>query len=201
MKFQNPPGATPLNDTEGLIPKHITTQEELNEYEQNNILKATRKLMISRYRKKEWLNIQLIKHVHKEMFSETWEWAGEFRKIETNMGLPPYQISSEIKKLCDDINVWPIEPEKQVIENAVKLHHRLTHIHPFKNGNGRHARLMANLYLYNHHLSLLPWGACPLNKKDATRKKYLIALKEADKGEFNKLIQFAKSEFREKSRV
>lgn len=196
MKFQNPPGATPLNDTEGLIPKHITTQEDINEYEQNNILRAIKKLMASRYRKERWLNSSFIKQVHKEMFGETWEWAGEFRKIETNIGLPPYQISSEIKKLCDDINFWPIESEKKAIENAVKFHYRLTHIHPFKNGNGRHARFMANLYLYNHHFSLLPWGACPLNKNDATRKKYLTALKEADQGKLDKLIQFAESKFK-----
>ena len=198
MKFQNPPpGATLLNDSEGLIPKHITNRKELNEYEQMNILKATRKLTTMRHRKLDWLNIQFIKQVHKEMFDETWEWAGHFRKIETNFGLSPYQISSEIKKLCDDINYWKIESHKDAIEYAVKFHHRLTLIHPFNDGNGRHARLIANLYLYYNDYSFLPWGACPLNKNDLARNKYLAALRDADRGKLDGLIDFAKVELKE----
>lgn len=42
MKFENPKGSTLLDpdEADGLIPKHITTQHELNEWEQLNILKA-----------------------------------------------------------------------------------------------------------------------------------------------------------------
>ena len=42
MKFHYPSGATPLDQDEagGLIPKHITLQTELNEWEQSNILEA-----------------------------------------------------------------------------------------------------------------------------------------------------------------
>ena len=35
-------------------------------------------------------------------------------------------------------------------EIAVRFHHRLVQIHPFPNGNGRHARLIADLSLAGH---------------------------------------------------
>lgn len=43
MKFTYPEGATPLDADEyaGLLPKHITTQAELNQWEQVNILAGT----------------------------------------------------------------------------------------------------------------------------------------------------------------
>lgn len=44
IQFHYPAGATPLtpDETEGLIPKHITRQAQLNEWEQANILQAMR---------------------------------------------------------------------------------------------------------------------------------------------------------------
>lgn len=75
------------------------------------------------------------------------------------------------------------------------MHHKLTLIHPFPNGNGRHARLLANIFMYSHEYSLLPWGACPLQKQDMARKKYLAALKKADQGKIEELLQFAETTF------
>ncbi|HEB34596.1 hypothetical protein LCGC14_0569150 [marine sediment metagenome] len=45
-----PPGATPLTpeDLEGLLPKYITTREELNDAEFKNISEASKKYFLSR---------------------------------------------------------------------------------------------------------------------------------------------------------
>lgn len=77
--------------------------------------------------------------------------------------------------------------------SAVTLHYRLIVIHPFLNGNGRHARFLADIFMCYHDYSILPWGAYPLHKSDLARQKYLSALKEADHGNMEKLIQFAES--------
>lgn len=194
MKFKQPHGATPLNDTSGLIPKHITTFEELSEWEQSNILKAKdRFLKRSRQHKSEWLDPAFIKEVHHEMFNETWEWAGKFRTSDANLGISWHKIPIEIKKLCDDIQVWPKSTDAETKICAVTLHYRLTVIHPFLNGNGRHARLIADIFMCHHDYPIFPWGACPLHKSDLARQKYLSALKEADQGKMEKLIQFAES--------
>ncbi|MBI2311604.1 MAG: hypothetical protein HYU77_03775 [Betaproteobacteria bacterium] len=74
-----PPGATPLDPDEsaGLIPLHIVTQEQLNAWEQQNILDA-REWVFARKRK-EVLSQSFLRELHKRMFGKTWKWAGHIR--------------------------------------------------------------------------------------------------------------------------
>jgi len=71
MSVNHTPGATPLDhdEAEGLIPSHITTQEQLNEWEQANILKAAR--WAERARRDE-LSETFVRELHRRMFEDTW---------------------------------------------------------------------------------------------------------------------------------
>ena len=84
MKFTYPEGATPIdpNETEGLIPKGVTTQAELNELEERNIAEAV-KWTFGRKRK-DWLTIKFICDLHGKMFGQVWKWAGKFRTTNKN---------------------------------------------------------------------------------------------------------------------
>ncbi|MBM4024312.1 MAG: mobilization protein [Planctomycetes bacterium] len=77
---------------------------------------------------------------------------------------------------------------------AVRFHHKLVWIHLFPNGNGRHARLMADV-LAKRVVSRPPfsWGGGPLEKAGEMRRKYLEALHEADHHECAPLLSFARS--------
>ena len=70
-----PPGATPLDADElaCLIPKHITTQGELNEWEQLNILQAD---TWARRQRRDILVETFVRLLHKQMFGDTWSRAG-----------------------------------------------------------------------------------------------------------------------------
>src|SRR3990167_5116304 len=113
------------------------------------------------------------------------EWAGQFRKTELNLGINSYQIPEALKNLCHDVEIWPKDSFKLILENAIRLHHRLTQIHPFKDGNGRHARLLADIYSKYHGYDMLPWGGHMLNKNNSIRNRYIAALKKADKGDMS----------------
>ena len=99
-------GQTPLSreDLEGLIPRHITTQEELNEWESTNIREG-RKWALGR-KHTNFLTIDFILKLHKKMFSETWTWAGIYRTSEKNIGIEPFKISTHLKMLLDDVHFW-----------------------------------------------------------------------------------------------
>ena len=145
MKFNYPIGATPLNSDEvvDLIPSHITTQEELNAWEEKNILSAEPWA----FKQKNLLSIDCIKKFHQRMFDKTWKWAGQFRKSEKNIGIHWSKIAIELQKLCDDVKY---QIDHHVFSNdeiAIRFHHRLVSIHAFSNGNGRHARLMADMLI------------------------------------------------------
>jgi len=74
------------------------------------------------------------------MFAEVWEWAGKLRQCELSIGIKAYLISTELKKLVDDIEYWTKHKTYDAVETA-------TRIHPFQNGNGRWSRILANIYL------------------------------------------------------
>lgn len=101
LKFEYPPGATPLDPDEafGLIPAHITTQGQLNEWELANILEGEGWAYLRK--RKDLLSIRFACMLHKRMFGNTWRWAGTFRATEKNIGMDPAQIAPELKKLCD----------------------------------------------------------------------------------------------------
>ena len=193
MKFTDAPGATPidLDGVKDLIPP-LTTQEQLNAFEQTNIAAAMDWARKIRKLKAELLSVGGISLLHKKMFSETWRWAGAFRRKDLNIGVPWAQVQEQLKMLCDDAAYWDQNHTYPPPELAVRFHHRLVQIHPFANGNGRLSRLAADLFLHYRNESPLTWGGS-INLVDATqdRGEYITALGEADKGEFSRLMRFA----------
>ncbi|MFA6526871.1 MAG: Fic family protein [Candidatus Babeliales bacterium] len=74
------------------------------------------------------------------------------------------------------------------------MHHRLVWIHPFPNGNGRHARLLADLLIAQRGRPRFSWGAAhDLYASTPIRKKYIDALRSADRGDYAALLAFARS--------
>jgi Fic-DOC domain mobile mystery protein B len=195
MEFKYPPGATPLDPDEaaGLVPKHITTQADLNAWEQTNILQGDR--WASRQKTRELLDEGFIRELHKRMFDQTWQWAGKFRKSNKNIGVDWPQVSLKLRDLLDNTRY---QLEHQVFmddEIVVRFHHQLVWIHAFPNGNGRHARLMADLLAMRLGTARMSWGGGSLDLAPVSRvrERYLAALRAADQGRFDLLIQFARS--------
>jgi Fic-DOC domain mobile mystery protein B len=193
MKFEYAPGATPLDPDEinGLIPLHITTQGQLNEWESTNILKAEYWLF-SISSPVNFLTIDFMKLLHRKMFEDTWEWAGTFRNTEKNIGVEPLKISTELKNLLDDVTYQVINNSLPIDEMAYRFHHRLVWIHPFSNGNGRFARTITDFLLVQAGQPPFTWGKQEF-EEGPTRKQYIDALKDADKRDYTALAKFVRS--------
>lgn len=124
------------------------------------------------------------------MFGNVWRWAGQFRRSDKNLGVSWHQVPMCLKSLCDDVPVWIQTENESPEEMAVRFHHRLVWIHPFPNGNGRHARFMADVFIENVlRGSPFTWGKQDLEY----RSRYISALQEADDGNYIPLLEFAKS--------
>jgi Fic-DOC domain mobile mystery protein B len=192
LNLDYPPGATPLDPDEraGLIPGHITTQGELNEWEQLNIVQGEQ---WARKRRREILTDEFLRQLHRQMFGETWRWAGEFRKSDKNIGVDWLKIGVELKTLRDDVRYQVERGSYPADEVAVRFHHRLVAIHPFPNGNGRHARLMADLLVERLEGARFTWGSRSLIDAGETRQRYIAALQAADARDIAPLLAFARS--------
>ena len=142
-------GQTPLDEAEkeGLKIKSITTQEELDEFEQLNIEKAVEWTIHTNLKSERILTEKFIKDLHKKMYGDVWKWAGEFRKTEKNIGIAWTQIEIELKILIDDTKYWVENNTFSSQEIAIRFKHRIVAIHCFPNGNGRHSRMIADIII------------------------------------------------------
>jgi len=187
-------GQTPLdpNEASELIPGHLKAISELNEYESWNILKAEKKYLQASRKNWPLEDPEFLKKVHFSMFDLTWKWAGTYRLSNKNIGKDWPQIPVEMRKVCDDFRYWKLNGVYDADEIAVRFHHRLVSIHPFPNGNGRHARLIADIFLRGQGLGSFSWGSGKLYAKTPDRGIYIEALREADSNDFSLLLKFAR---------
>lgn len=193
LKLEYPPGATPLDpdDAAGLIPSHIVTQGQLNAWEYQNVAEG-RAWALSRKRG-NLLTREFVDELHRRMFNKTWKWAGKPRQKETQLGIDPAHIQVELKKLFDDV-AYQIEHKILPLDEiAAMFHHRLVSIHPFPNGNGRHARLITDVLLVRNGAEPFTWGAGELVESGEVRDRYLAALRVADQRDYGPLLEFVRS--------
>lgn len=194
MNFDYPPGATPIDpdEADGLLLPHITSRSELDRWEQDNIAEA--ETWALRRKPKDLLSADFICKLHRRMFGNVWKWAGEFRRSGKNIGIDWRSIRPALKDLLEDVKVWLEFGSYPPDEVAARFHHRLVSIHLFANGNGRHARLMADLLLV--HVLGRPrftWGSRNLTQAGDCRKQYIAALQSADNHDYRLLLEFVRS--------
>jgi Fic-DOC domain mobile mystery protein B len=197
MKMILNPGATPLEpeELEQLIPQFLITQSQLNAYELENISEAEKWLSRKKLTTIQILDISFLLELHKRMFSDTWEWAGQFRKSNKNIGCDKVYISQELKNLLEDIKCQIQCQTYSYQEIAARFHHRLVRIHPFPNGNGRHARMATDALLKVLHQKPFFWNT-NYQVQNKIRMDYIAALKAADKQDYLPLFKLLEIEAR-----
>jgi Fic-DOC domain mobile mystery protein B len=191
----DPDGATPLepDQTTGLRPSWVATRSDLNIAEEQNIATATQWASTRNWSAGQILNERALLGLHRRMFSQVWRWAGTWRSTQTNIGLEAHLIKITLRQLLDDTTTWLEYQSYPADEVAVRFHHRLVWIHPFPNGNGRHARLAADILAISLRRPVFSWGA-QRSAADGGRVEYLAALRRADtEYDYSPLLQFARS--------
>lgn len=196
MEYEYIDGQTPLDEEEkeDLIPT-ILTRADLDRFEQENIIEA-RKWVMQRsvLARQDVFTEKFLLNLHKRMFGQVWKWAGQYRKSNKNIGVDYYQIPTELHKLLGDARYWLEHQTYDITDLAIVFHYRLVKIHLFPNGNGRHARLCADVICAKYGGEVLTWGGkVDLVAASKTRKAYINALIQADQGDYKPLIAFAKS--------
>ncbi len=181
------PGETPI-DVSGLKRKGIATRAELNRAEAENIRKAVVKYLATKpSRRSAPFTLSWAKRLHRQMFGDVWKWAGEFRQDNLNLGCDWHQVPMQLQALLDDLGFWQ-ERGDPLLEQATRLHHRAVSIHPFRNGNGRWARMLANIWLKRHADGITEWPEERIGSKSVIRDEYLAAIRAADEGDERPLL-------------
>jgi Fic-DOC domain mobile mystery protein B len=124
------------------------------------------------------------------MFRDTWRWAGTYRRTQKSIGVEAYRVATEVRNLLDDLTYWLEFNTYSPAETVARFHHRLVQVHPFANGNGRHARLATDLLCEREGWPISEWGACDFVQMSETRSQYIKALRSADAYDLGPLLAF-----------
>ena len=155
-KSTKPKPSTSYRETAfGILPR-----TKVVELEKQGIKKA-QQYILKLSDKRAKITPALICNVHRKGFGFIFpDWAGKLRTEDVTVGEyePPHysKIPELIKNLCEDLeerlkHISPFKEEGQFLTQIISLlswfQHRFVWIHPFKDYNGRVARLLTNLFL------------------------------------------------------
>ena len=115
------------------------------------------------------------------------------RISDKSIGADWRQIRLQVPALLGDITYQMEHQVEPVDQIAIRFHHRLVSIHPFPNGNGRHARLIADVLIEQLGGLRFSWGgSSSLVEASSLRQRYITALQQADRGDISALLAFAR---------
>ena len=189
-------GQTPLDPDEAaqLLSAAIATREELDAAEEENVVQAVGWALSARRAPLAILDEAFVRDLHRRMFGDVWRWAGRYRTTSRNIGVAPWRIAEDVGLLLGDARFWLDNDTYGRDELCARVHHRLVAIHPFPNGNGRHARLGADILRVALGGAVFSWGRNALaGGVDAgeIRRSYIASLRRADDGDVSPLLEFA----------
>src|SRR5699024_2191846 len=87
-----------------------------------------------------------VRDLHRRLYGDIWQWAGDFRQREFNIGVPPEHVAVELRAAMETIHYrWAHTNDWTAHELGIAVHAESVRIHPFTDGNGRTTRLLADL--------------------------------------------------------
>ena len=183
------PGETPIDDVSGLLLPHVGTRSQLNQVEAENITVVVAKYFVGCLTEKDApFTFDWLFALHKEMFGRVWKWAGKPREHDLNLGCAFYDIGAQVMDLVQTIPYWG-QGSHPLIEEAALLHYRAVKIHPFVNGNGRWARMLANIWLRKQGAKPTMWPEPTLGEVSPIREEYIQAIQAADRNDLTPLAE------------
>ena len=149
--------------------------------------------MMDLARRKQSLTQTLIRDLNRLSLAKSHpSWAGEYRNIEVRpagVEINPYAEPFDIRPKMDELIEWANKAQKELhpVQYAADLHLKFVTIHPFRDGNGRTARLLMNLALTEAGYLIIN-----INPDKESRNKYMQALNDSNQNNsmepFEKLV-------------
>ncbi len=120
--------------------------------------------------------------IHKVWLGDIYEWAGKYRQVNVSKGEFPFAGAAQIPKLMKDLERGVLKEFtpcnfktlEEVARAIATVHVELVLIHPFREGNGRAARLLADLMAMQANYPPLDYGGIRGKK----RQEYFHAVQE-----------------------
>ncbi|MES5119898.1 Fic family protein [Lactobacillus gasseri] len=141
-------------ETEAIISKGITIHgESIGDVLSTIDLNEAYDYMLDLASHRQPLSQTTIRDLNRLALAKTYpEWGGEYRALEVHPAktdFNPYTEPFDIRPEMDNLIEWSRKAQKEMhpVKYAADLHYKFVTIHPFRDGNGRTARLLMSLAL------------------------------------------------------
>jgi cell filamentation protein len=193
MKYKSP-------DSQGdILPNllGLTSVKQVNEAEFEGFLKAEI-YFTERLNSRTKFNKAFILKIHKMSLEHLYSFAGKLRDVNLSKGgfpfaaakfLPETMLAFENEILSNLPNKY--DSSEQLIKDIAIVHGELLFIHPFREGNGRTARLLANLMSRKAGFESLQFEK--IGKKEF--EKYVIAVQRCVNKDYSNMEELIRSIF------
>jgi cell filamentation protein len=116
-----------------------------------------------------------LRRMHEIWLGDIYAWAGKYRQVNISKGGFTFAVASQIPKLMHELEKGPLRihtpclftEESDVVEALAVVHTELVLIHPFREGNGRIARMLATVMAVQAGYPPLDFGGIRGKKKQA----------------------------------
>jgi cell filamentation protein len=116
-----------------------------------------------------------VRLLHRQWLGEVYAWAGNYRQVNIGKSGFAFAMAAQIPRLMNELAHQALavqtpclfDERERVIESLAMTHCELVLIHPFRDGNGRVARLLAMLMALQAGLPLLDFSAITGRKRQA----------------------------------
>ena len=159
----------------------IKRVREMGETETEKLYLALYKLE-DEYDKDHTFTSEDIRSMHRLWLGDIYEWAGQYRNVNVSKDEFHFAVARhvpnlmhEYEKILKKYTPCTFEKEEDVLEALSIVHAELVLIHPFREGNGRVARLLASLMAFQADYPALDFSKI----KSSMKKEYFIAVQEA----------------------
>jgi cell filamentation protein, protein adenylyltransferase len=121
-----------------------------------------------------------VRRIHKMWLEPIYAWAGKYRQVNLSKSDFPFAAANQIPRLMMELEKGPLREYtpcrftgmSEIARAIAVVHTELLLIHPFREGNGRVARLLAVLMALQAELPPLDFG----NIKGRKRQEYFRAV-------------------------
>jgi cell filamentation protein len=118
--------------------------------------------------------------MHRTWLGRIYEWAGHYRQVNVSRGDFLFAPAAQIPRLMAELEKGPLgrytpclfSSENEISEALALVHTELVLIHPFREGNGRLARMLSILMAYQAGFPTLDFGGI----KGRRRQEYFEAV-------------------------
>ena len=148
---------------------NITDQAELAREEERISKSCAKKMFETGYLNTlEPGTFEALKQIHKYLFEEIYEFAGELRKVNIAKGNFRFTPLAYLEEAIKNIEKMPQSTYDEIIEKYVEMNIA----HPFREGNGRSTRIWLDLILKKELNLVVDWS-------EVDKTDYLLAMERS----------------------